>query len=91
MIILSNLYKSDNSESQNSLKLIFTGIGVLWSNLVGCISFLESNSSDIVVVLFEINVDDSIDSRNFFKDSVTHIQSLTVYIKEGFPFAWAYF
>ena len=91
MIILSNLYKSDNSESQNSLKLIFTGIGVLWSNLVGCISFLESNSSDIVVVLFEINVDDSIDSRNFLKDSVTHIQSLTVYIKEGFPFAWAYF
>ena len=91
MIILSNLYKSDNSESQNSLKLIFTGIGGLWSNLVGCISFLESNSSDIVVVLFEINVDDSIDSRNFFKDSVTHIQSLKVYIKEGFPFAWAYF
>ena len=90
MVILSNLYKSDNSESQNSLKLNFTSIGGLWSNLVGCVSFLESNSPDILA-LFEINVDASIDSSNFYKDSVTHIQSLMVYIKEGLLFAWGYF
>ena len=86
MVILSNLYKSDNSESQNSLKLIFTSIGVHWSNLVGCVSFLESNSPDILA-LCEINVDGYIDSSNFFKDSVTHIQSMAVYIKAGLLFA----
>ena len=68
------------------MKLIFTSIGGLWPNLVGCVSFVESNSPDILA-LFEINVDDSMDSSNFLKNSVTHIQSLTIYIKEGLLFA----
>ena len=43
------------------------------------------------------NLDDSIDSGNFYvrgyfplirKDSGTHMQGLTVYVKEGLPFAW---
>ena len=55
-----------------------------------------SNSPDILV-LYETNLDDSIDSgissvRDYlpliFKDSGTHVHDLAVYIKEGLPFAW---
>ena len=79
----------------NSLKLSFTSIRGLRSNFVDCESFLESNSPDILA-LCEKNLDDSIDSGNFFvrgylplirKDSGTHIHGLAVYVKEGFPFA----
>ena len=54
-----------------------------------------SNSPDILV-LYEINLDDSIDSGNFSlrgylslirKDSITHMHDLAVYVKEGLPFA----
>ena len=64
-------------------------------NFVDCKSFLESNSPDILA-LCETNLDDSIDSGNFSvrgylplirKDSSTHMHSLTVYVKEGLPFA----
>ena len=64
-------------------------------NLVNCESFLESNSPDILV-LCEINLEDSIDSGNFSvrgylpliqKDSSTHMHGLAVYVKEGLPFA----
>ena len=46
--------------------------------------------------LCETNLDDSIDSGNFsvrgylpliWKDSITHMHGLTVYVKEGLPFA----
>ena len=79
----------------NSLKLSFTNIQGPCSNFVDCESFLESNSSDILA-LFETNLDDSIDSSNFSvmgylplirKDSSTHMHGLTVYVKEGLPFA----
>ena len=59
-------------------------------------SFLELNSPDIVV-LCETNLDDLIDSGNFSvrgylpliqNDSSTHMHGLTVYVKEGLPFAW---
>ena len=52
-----------------------------------CESFLESNSSDILA-LCETNLDDSIDSGNFYvrgympsirKDSITHMHGLAVY------------
>ena len=65
-------------------------------NFVDCKSFLESYSSDIFA-LCETNQDDSIDSGNFFvrgylssirKDSSTHMYGLTIYMKEGLPFAW---
>ena len=68
----------------------------LHSNFVDCESFFESNSPDILA-LCETNLDDSIDSGNFSvggylpliqKDSTTHMLGLTVYVKEGLPFAW---
>ena len=58
-------------------------------------SFLESNSPDILA-LCETNLDDSINSDNFFvrdylplirKDYSTYMHGLAVYVKEGLPFA----
>ena len=95
MAILSKACKPDNFEPHNSLKLSFTIIPGLRSNFVECESFLESNSPDILA-LCETNFDDSIDSGNFSvrgylpliqKDSITHMHSLAVYVKEGLPFA----
>ena len=95
MAILSKACKPDNFESCNSLKLNFTNIWGLHSNFVDCKSFLESNSSDILAQC-ETNMDDSIDSDNFYvtgylpliqKDSSTYMHSLAVYVKEGLPFA----
>ena len=63
-------------------------------NFVDCQSFLESNSSEILV-LCEANQDESIDSGNFTvrgylilirKDSSTHMHGLAVYVKEGLSF-----
>ena len=96
MARLSKACKPDNFESRNSLKFSFTNIQGLRSNFVDCESFLESNSPDILA-LCETNLDDSINSGNFFvrdhllliqKDSSTHMHGLTVYLKEGLPFAW---
>ena len=94
MSILSKACKPDNFESHNSLKLSFTNIRGLRSSFVGCESFLESNSPDILA-LCETNLDDSIGSRHFSvrgylalirKDSSTHMHGLAVYVKEGIPF-----
>ena len=95
MAILSKGCKPDNFEPHNSLKLSFTNIQGLHSNFVECESFLESNSADDLP-LCEINLDDSIDFGNFsvrgnlpliWKDSMTHMHSLAVYVKEEIPFA----
>ena len=95
MAILLRACKPDNFESHNSLKLSFTNIWGFRSNFVDCESFLESNSPDILV-LWKSNLDDSTDSGNFSvggylpliqKDSSTHMHGLTVYVKEGLPFA----
>ena len=95
MTILSKVCKPDNFESHNTLKLSFTNIRGLRSNFVDCESFLESNSPDILT-LCETNLGDSIDSGNFSvrgylplirKDSSTHMHGLSVYVKEGLPFA----
>ena len=95
MTILSKACNPENFESHNSLKLSFTNIQGLCLNFVDCESFLESNSPDILA-LCETNLDDSIDSGNFSvtgylplirKDYSTHIHGLTVYVKEGLPFA----
>ena len=92
MTVLSKACKPDNSKSQ---KLSFTNNRELRSNFVDCESFLESNPSDILA-LWETNLDDSIDSRNFSvkryvplirKDSVTHLYGFAVYVKEGLLFA----
>ena len=96
MAVLSKACRPDNFESHNSLKLSITNIWGLSSNFVDCKSFLELNSPDILA-LCKTNLDDSIDSGNFSvrdylplirKDSTTHMHGLTVYIKEGLPFAW---
>ena len=95
MALLSKACKPDNFESQDSLKLSFTNIQGLHSNFVDCESFLESSCPDILA-LCETNLDDSIDSGNFSvrcyfpliqKNSSTHMHDLTVYVKEGLPFA----
>ena len=89
---LSKGCKPDNFESHNSLKLNFTNIRGLRSNLIECESFVESNFLDNLA-LCETNLDDSIDSGKFSvsglirKDSFTHMHSLAVYVKEGLPFA----
>ena len=95
MVILSKACKPDNFESHNSLRLSFTNIRGLHLNFVDCESSLKSNSSNILA-LSEANLDDSINSGNFSvrgclpsirKDSSTHVHDLTVYVKEGLPFA----
>ena len=97
MVILSKGCKSDNSKTQNSLKLSFINIRGFLLNFVDCESFLESNSPDILA-LCETNLDDSIDSSNssmkgylplIQKDSTTHMHVLAVYAKEGLPFVRA--
>ena len=94
MAILSKRHKQDIFESHKSLKLYITNIWGLCSDLLGCESFLESNSCDILA-LYERNMDDLIDSGNFSvsgyihliqKDSVTHLHGFAVYVKEGLPF-----
>ena len=50
MAILSNACKPDTFESHNSLKLRFTNIQGLYSNLVDCKSPFESNSPDNIAV-----------------------------------------
>ena len=95
MSILSKGCNPDNFEPHNSLKLTFTNILGLRSYFVECESFLESNSPNILTQC-ETNFDDSIDSGNFSvrgylpliqKDSSTHLHDLSVYVKEGLPFA----
>ena len=95
MTILSKGCKPDNFELHNSLKLCFTDIWDLSYNFVECESFLESNSPDILA-LCEINLDDSVNSGIFsvrgyllliWKDSITHMHDLAVYVKEGLIFA----
>ena len=96
MTILLKACKPDNVESHNSLKLSFTNIWGLPSNFVECESFLESSSLEIFA-LCDTNLDDSIDPGSFSvrgylplirKDCGTNMHSLTVYVKEGLPFAW---
>ena len=95
MAILSKACKPDNFESHNSLKLNLTNIRGLRSKFLGCKSFLESISADILA-LCETYLDNSTDSGSFSvrgylplirKDSSTHMHGLAVYVKEGLPFA----
>ena len=65
-------------------------------NFVECESFLGSNSP-VILTRCESNLDDLIDSGHFSvmgyfpliqKDSITHMHSLAVYVKERLSFAW---
>ena len=96
MAIFSKGCKLNNFESHNSLKFSFMYIWGLRSIFVECECFFESNSSDILA-LYETDLDDSIGSGNFsvrgyllpliWKNCVTHMHGLAVYVKEGLPFA----
>ena len=97
MVILSKECKPGNFGSHNSQKLSITNIsGLHHSIFIECEPFLESNFPDIlalyenILALYETNLDDSIDSGNFFvsvflllirNDSVTHVYVLAVYVK----------
>ena len=61
----SKVWKSDGFESHDSLNLRLTDIQHLCLNFVGCESFLESNSSDMLAV-YETDLKDSIDSSSIF-------------------------
>ena len=83
------MHNSDSHKSPN-----FTNIWGLSSNFIGCESFLESNSPNILA-LCETNFDDSIDSSSFsvrgyllliWKDFVTHMHCLAISVKEELPF-----
>ena len=88
--ILSKGCKPGNFESQNSPKLSIANICGFCLNFSECESFLEWNSPDILV-LYETNLDDSIDSGKclplILSDSITHIHDLAVYVKEELPLA----
>ena len=95
MAILPKTRKSDNFELHNSQNGSVMNVWGLRSIFFDSESFLESNSPDILV-LCETNLDRLIDSGNFSvrgylpliqKDSSTHMHGLTVYVKEGLPFA----
>ena len=95
MGMLSKECKPDHFDLHNSLKLNFANILGLCSYFVDYESFFESSSPDMLA-LCETNLDGSIDPGNFFvrgylplirKDTSTHMQGLTVYVKEGLPFA----
>ena len=95
MAVLSKLRRPDKFQSSISLKRNFTNSRSLCSNFVGCHSFFERTSPDILALCGR-NLVDSIDHSNFFsrsyiplirQDSVTKINGLAVYMKKGIPFA----
>ena len=77
-------------------KLTLTNNQVFRSNFVECEFFLELLNSLDILASCETNMEDSIDSGNFYvkgylfptrKNYVTHMHGLAVYVKEGLPFA----
>ena len=95
MAILSKACKPDNFELHNSLKLSFTNIQGLRSNLVDCGSLLESNSP-VILALCETKPGwlnwfwQFLCQKLTWKDSSTHMHGLAVYVKEGLPFAGSF-
>ena len=86
MAILSKGCKPDKFEPRNSLKISFTNIWGLCSNFVEYESFRKSTSPGILALSKTI-LDESIDSGNFSVRGYLHMHGLTVYVKEGLPFA----
>ena len=61
MVVLSKVFKPDNLEPHNSVKLSLTNIQGLYSNFV----ILKFSNSPNILVLYETTLDDSIYSSNF--------------------------
>ena len=78
-----SIFQPDNFESHNSLKLSFTNIQGLPSNFVNCESFLESNSPDILALMWEKPV-----SLNWFWQFLCEKFFLNL---KGFYYAYAWF
>ena len=64
-------------------------------SVVNLICLVSARTSLNILAVCETNLDDSIDSGNFFvrgylpliqNDSSTHMYGLAVYVKEGLPF-----
>ena len=96
MAVLSKVFKPDNLEPHDFVKLSLTNIQGLYSNFV----ILKFSNSPNILVLYETTLDDSIYSCNFsvkgyltliWKGSVTNMHGLAVYMKEGLPFIWNLF
>ena len=94
MVILSKVPQPHTFESRSFLKLNFTNIWSLRSNLIGSESYLKPTSSDILA-LYETNIEKSIYSSNFsvwgflhliWKNSVSHVHRIAVYVKRGISF-----
>ena len=91
----SKACRPDSFEWRNFLKLSFSNIWGLRSNFVDCESFIESNSLESNSCSpwdkpgwpwFWQFLCERLSSFNP-KDSSTHMHGLTVYVKEGLPFA----
>ena len=94
-----NFLKSTSTSyfwSRSFLKLNFTNIWSLRSNLIGSESYLKPTSSDILA-LYETNIEKSIYSSNFsvwgflhliWKNSVSHVHRIAVYVERGIYFEW---
>ena len=92
--IMSIINKPDNFELHSSQKFIFLNICGLPLNFVECDSLPESNSP-YILALCETSLDDRVDFGNFsvtgylpliWKDSITHMHGLAIYVKEGLSF-----
>ena len=102
MAILWKRCKPDNFKWHGFLKFGFSNVPGLHLDFIGCESFLELYSPDIFA-LCETNLDGSIGTGNFsvwgylpliwiWKDPVTNMHGLAVYLKEkiqGLYFAWS--
>ena len=94
MVILSKVPQPHTFESRSFLKLNFTNIWSLRSNFIGNESYLKPTSSDILA-LYDTNIEESIYSSNFsvrsflhliWKNSVSHVHRIAVYVKRGISF-----
>ena len=69
--------------NHTTLNLSFTNIWGLCSNLAECESFLKSSSPDILALCETNNFSVKGYLSLIWKDSVTHMPGLAVYVKEG--------
>lgn len=91
MSVTSKVSESNNFKTCNYLKLSFTNTCCLYSNYVGCESFLQSDASDILALWAKIQKLKRFNQYLFegfyplnWKVYVTHVHGLAVYLEEFF-------